>query len=78
MISADEIVGDPNNLSDDEKDSINVVLEYYGDKSPYELRTQTHLEAPWRLARGNLPEDAPSNEVITLESMYKYYSKHRI
>ena len=73
MISANEIDGDPNNLNDDEKDSINVVLKDYGNRDPYDLRTQTHFEAPWRIARGDLPEDAPSNEVIPIESMGKYY-----
>lgn len=73
IVSAEEINGDPNNLDNDEKDSIDVVLKDYGHREPYDLRAQTHFESPWLIARGNLPEDAASNEVISVENMGKYY-----
>ena len=38
-----------------------------------DLREQSHSEAPWRNARNNLPSEANSNAVITLESMGEYY-----
>ena len=41
-------------LSDDEKDSINVVLDTYGNKEPYELRAMSHEESPWKNARRGL------------------------
>lgn len=66
-------VGNIDNLNDDEKDSIKVVLEGYGNKEPYELVEQTHHEKPWLLARGDLPEGAKCNNEITLESMGEYY-----
>lgn len=73
FIIADVPTGDINNLSDDEKDSINIVLQGYGDKEPYELVEQTHHEEPWIKARNGLPEGAKCSNEITLESMGAYY-----
>lgn len=60
-------------LTEDETDTINRVLEYYGDWQPYELREQTHCESPWIVARGNIPSDAACSNVITKSSMGEYY-----
>ena len=65
--------GDSSNLSEDEKETINVVLRDYGDMPPYDLRGQTHSEDPWIKARGGLPDTAKSYTVITKESMGEYY-----
>ena len=73
MISADALQGEPNNMNDDERDSVDVVLKDYGDMEPYEISCLTHAEDPWSHAGGNLPADANSNAVITLESMGRYY-----
>ena len=61
------------NLSDDEKESIDIVLNGYGQMEPYSLREQTHAEDPWKNARGDLPEWAKSRTVITKNSMGEYY-----
>lgn len=74
MISEGDLPrGNADNLSGDEKDSINVVLKTYGDKEPYDLREMTHREDPWKNARGTLPEGASSNKEITVDSMAAYY-----
>lgn len=65
--------GNPDNLTEDEKETIDIVLGGYGDKEPYDLRTLTHMEAPWKDARGDLPEGAKSNALISKESMGEYY-----
>ena len=65
--------GNSDNLSDDEKETIDTVLDTYGSWEPYELREQTHRELPWKEARGNLSEGAICNTVITKESMGAYY-----
>lgn len=70
---SDILSGNPENLTDDEKDSINIVLQDYGQMEPYELREQTHAEAPWKEARGNLPEGVSSQTVIEKSSMGLYY-----
>lgn len=65
--------GDISNLSDDEIDSIDVVLQNYGDEEPYQLREMTHHEAPWLEVRKGYRDDQNCNEEITLESMGAYY-----
>ncbi|MCC5639755.1 DUF4065 domain-containing protein [Nostoc sp. CHAB 5844] len=49
------------------------VAEEYFACDAYELEQMTHVEDPWNLARGYLPPDAPSNEVIKKEWMKEYY-----
>lgn len=77
-IKAEEIDGDSNNLTNDQKDSIDIVLEYYGQLTSDELVRLTHSEEPYKKARGKLPVNAHSDNIITLESMREYYSKHLI
>lgn len=62
-----------NPLTDDEIDTINHVLDYYQKMEPFELRELTHSEAPWQEARNGLPENSPSQNEITIESMGNYY-----
>jgi uncharacterized phage-associated protein len=49
-----------------------VAQEYFACDA-YELEQMTHAETPWNLARGNLPPDEPSNEVIQKQWMKEYY-----
>lgn len=60
-------------LTDDEKDSIDAVLAAYGNMDPYQLREQTHAEAPWIEARNGCAENAHCENEITPESMGLYY-----
>jgi uncharacterized phage-associated protein len=65
--------GDPNNLTERERGSVDAVLRYYGDKSAFWLSETTHREDPWREARGSLsPSDRSSHE-ITPAAMVEYY-----
>ena len=73
MIGTDDTQGDINNLSEEEKESVEVVLKDYGAMNPFELSSLTHLEEPWQKARGNLPANEPSHTIINLESMGEYY-----
>lgn len=72
-VSSNEIPGDCSNLSEDEMDTINIVLRDYGDMEPYDLRELSHSEDPWRDARRGIPDSIRSNEIITKESMGEYY-----
>jgi uncharacterized phage-associated protein len=57
-----------------ERDIIDSVLGFYGDRSAEWLSERTHAEAPWRDARrGLLPFQAGRRE-ITPEAMKRYYS----
>lgn len=73
MIGEADIQGSTSNLSEEEKESVKVVLKDYGAMNPYELSSLTHMEKPWQEARADLPADAPSHAVINLESMGEYY-----
>ena len=74
MIDATELSqGDSAKLDADEIESVDAVLAEYGELAPYYLSELTHIEEPWKNARGNLDKDDYSNEVITLESMGAYY-----
>ena len=62
-----------NVFSEDELETMDNVLEYYGDKEPQWLSELTHKEAPWKIARAGCAPGAYCNEVITKESMQSYY-----
>ena len=72
-VSKEDIPGDSLNLTDDQKETINAVIEAYGKLDAYQLSTLTHSEAPWVNARDGLPSGARSNRVITLDAMEEYY-----
>lgn len=60
-------------FTEDELETMNSVLDYYGDKEPQWLSELTHKEAPWREARRGIPVGEPSDRIITKESMQQYY-----
>lgn len=64
-----------NELSEAEKKIIDLVLETFGMYSGKILEQITHKETPWMDARdGYLPEE-PSNEIISKESIKKYFTE---
>ena len=65
--------GCPDNLTKTQRETVDVVLEYYGDKSPQWLSDLTHMEDPWNFARKNVPAGERGNEVIPKESLAEYY-----
>ena len=66
-------VGNTTALDNIAQETINAVLEYYGDKHPQWLSDLTHSEAPWLDARGDTPAGERSNAPITLAAMAEYY-----
>ncbi|WP_338664314.1 type II toxin-antitoxin system antitoxin SocA domain-containing protein [Pararoseomonas sp. SCSIO 73927] len=65
--------GNPGLLDDEARKTVQAVLSYYGDKSAQWLSDLTHLEAPWKDARGTLPDGALSSAEISQASMAEYY-----
>ena len=65
--------GNPDRLTPEQKESIDVVIDSYGDMSPQYLSDLTHMEDPWILAREGIPAHVRSDRVISLESMAEYY-----
>ena len=49
------------------------IMEVYSGFSSYELETISHKEEPWVNARGDLPFDAPSSNIISQDDMKSYY-----
>ena len=70
---AGDIQGDPAQLTQDQTETIDAVIRYYGDKSAHWLSDLTHMERPWQQAREGVEEGEPSNAVITHEAMAAYY-----
>ena len=54
-------------------ETMDSVLEFYGDKEPQWLSELTHKEAPWKEARVGIPSGAPCSNIITKDSMQQYY-----
>jgi uncharacterized phage-associated protein len=74
LINRDDLnEGSVGNLTIEQRENIDIIITDYGDKEPYWLRAQTHWEDPWRMARGDLPEGANSDRIITKDSMGAYY-----
>lgn len=66
--------GDASKLGKDERETIDAVLNHYGDKSAQYLIDLTHQEPPWRAARGALPPEATESPEIKLDVIAEYYS----
>jgi len=66
--------GHPDNLSERQKDSIDRVLDAYGDKTAQWLSDLTHTEQPWIEARSGLEPGERGEIEINLAAMHEYYS----
>ena len=66
--------GNEDNLTNNQKKSIDIVLKDYGAKSSQWLSELTHLEDPWKEARKGLLPNVRGNHEITLASMAEYYT----
>ncbi len=51
------------------------IAEVYMPFTAFQLEAMTHRDAPWIKARGKLPQFAPSNEIISKDSMIKFYGE---
>lgn len=72
-VTADDETGGENNLTDNQKDTINHVLAHYGEHDAQWLSRLTHMEEPWKTARTGLPSGVGCNRIISKESMAMYY-----
>ncbi|MCD8435118.1 DUF4065 domain-containing protein [Tenacibaculum dicentrarchi] len=62
------------NLSKDQTEYIEAVINSYGKKSALELELLSHRESPWLNARKGLSDYDLSSTPITIDSMKKYYT----
>lgn len=68
------MIGNPDIFNQEQKETINAVLDYYGKKSSQWLIDLTHMEGPWKKARAGIDEMERGNKVIGLDVMAEYYS----
>lgn len=66
-------VGDPNALTDAEREVVDAVLHAYRENQPFELADLTHREDPWQDAWNN-----PGDKRISNDAMRRYYSKDSV
>ncbi len=66
--------GDANKLNSEQRDTIEGVLKFYGDKTAQWLSDLTHREKPWQDARTGMGDGERGNKVISLASLHEYYS----
>jgi uncharacterized phage-associated protein len=67
--------GDSSKLGDVERETVDAVLDFYGDRPAEWLSDLTHKERPWRDARVGVGDMENSENVIPLESMAVYYTR---
>lgn len=65
--------GSPDNLTNDQRETVDAILSLYGDKSSQWLSDLTHLEIPWQEAREGLAPGDRSCREITYAAMADYY-----
>ena len=65
--------GDADELNRDERETIDGVLKFYGQKSSSWLSDLTHSEAPWIGARRGLSPGQRGDHEITTAAMAEYY-----
>ncbi len=66
--------GNTDNLKSEEKETLNAVLQAYGDKPAQWLSDLTHMEQPWNEARKGIPLGENCENEITQASLAEYYS----
>lgn len=72
------VKGNKNNLKDYQRETIDIVLDFYGNKTSQWLSDLTHMELPWREARRGIPNGERGDNEITSASMEEYYSSLEI
>lgn len=65
--------GNADELTSVQRETVDAVLEAYGDKSSQWLSDLTHSEAPWKNARHGLAPGQRGNSEISLAAMAEYY-----
>jgi len=67
--------GRENELTDEERRVIDLVVNTFGEYGGKILERITHEEEPWKLARKGYADNIPSNEPISMDSIKAYYIK---
>lgn len=65
--------GDIADLDEDTVELLEDILESYGEMGAKQLEELTHSEEPWLEARGSLPPEARSENIISKDTMIRFY-----
>jgi uncharacterized phage-associated protein len=65
--------GDATTLSENQKLIVKAVLDINYHMSGLQLGELTRMGNPWKVARKGTPEDLPSTEIVTKDSMKNYF-----
>lgn len=65
-------------LTEDQEKYMQSVLDHFSNKTPDELVLRTHRDAPWNEARKGLGLLDYTDEIITYDLMYNYYSSLKV
>lgn len=65
--------GSPDSLDKTERETVDAVMDFYGDKPAVWLSNLTHQEDPWLDARKGLAPGEPGCKEITHAAMAEYY-----
>ena len=71
--SISTVKGDASRLLKNERETIDIVVDHYGEYSGQKLSDLTHLESPWQDARKGLSPRQRGESEITHESLAEYY-----
>lgn len=67
-------IGNIDVLNPEQKETINAIIKYYGDKSSQWLMDLTLMEDPWRIARKGMDDIERGSRIIRWDTMAEYYS----
>lgn len=70
--------GDTSAVTGSIQDIVEWVVEAYGGFSAEQLSSMTHGEVPWLVARGGLPDDAPSQQALSDDLMGSFYARQTL
>ena len=65
-------IGNSRLLNQEQQETVDAVLDYYGDKSAQWLIELTHMEDPWKQARRGLQPLERGNRVMSLDTIADY------
>jgi uncharacterized phage-associated protein len=75
MLAPGAIFGDPRALADGERESVDLVLQGYGDLTAHQLSLMTHREEPWVAARSRAKASSMERSTAVLRDteIYEYF-----
>lgn len=69
--------GDEKKLIEDDRETVDAVVRYYGKTTAQQLSDLTHREAPWVNARKGAPDGVRGNSPISDADLAEYYGSIR-